>query len=256
MNEVSIELVDFAEYLADEARKISRKYFRTNLGVETKADKSPVTEADREIEMTIRKLVENNFPQHSIYGEEYGQNYGTSEYTWVIDPIDGTKSFMTGRAIFGTLISLVKNDAPVLGIIDQPIVSERWLGVNGKTTFNGEVISARSPVRINDAVFATTSPFLFDERGKSIISKVTEEVSVAIYGGDCYSYGQLALGLLDIIIESGLKPYDYCALVPVIENAGGVITDWEGEKITMGSNGDVIACGDPALHTKLLREIF
>jgi inositol-phosphate phosphatase/L-galactose 1-phosphate phosphatase/histidinol-phosphatase len=257
MQEIPIELIDFAEFLADEARKISRLYFRSQLGVETKSDNTPVTEADKKIEETIRKLIAINFKDHAVYGEEFGRNEKDAEYVWVIDPIDGTKSFITGRALFGTLISLVKNQEPVLGIIDQPILNERWLGANGETKFNGKQVNTRTHVDMGNAIFATTSPLLFDEAGKVVISKISSAANFVIYGGDCYSYGQLSMGFVDLVAESGLKPYDYCALIPIIENAGGVVTDWNGGKLAMNSKkGDIVACGDPSLHKYVMERFF
>lgn len=256
MTELPLELIDFSQYLADEARNISRRYFRSNIGVSIKDDKSPVTDADLEIETMIRKLVKNNFPDHAVYGEEFGPNESDAEYTWVIDPIDGTKSFIAGRPLFGTLIALVKEQKPILGIIDQPIISERWLGVNGKTLFNNREVSTRTNMNVREAIFSTTSPFLFNDAGKYIAGRVTDATAFTLYGGDCYAYGQLAMGCVDVIVESGLKPYDYCALIPVVTNAGGKITDWQGNDIDMRSGGNILACGDPVLHAKLLKEIF
>ena len=256
MQELPIELIDFAEFMADEARKISRLYYRSQLGVEIKDDKSPVTEADRKIEETIRKLVANNFPDHGVFGEEFGHDEGKSQYLWVIDPIDGTKSFISGRPIFGTLISLVTNERPVLGIIDQPITNERWIGANGVTRHNDRQVNTRTGIKMRSAMFVTTTPLGFTERGKYIASRLAEESAFAIYGGDCYSYGQLAMGLVDIVVEDNLKPYDFCALVPIIENAGGIITDWHGNSININSKGSLLACGDPHLHRQLLENYF
>lgn len=256
MQEIPLEIIDFAEFMADEARKISRLYYRSQMGVETKEDKSPVTEADRKIEDTMRKLVQNNFSKHGVYGEEFGQSNENAEYKWVIDPIDGTKSFISGRPVFGTLISLVHNAKPVLGIIDQPVIDERWIGVNGVTKFNGKQVNTRSGMNVGSSIFAVTSPLVFNDRAKFIAERLASEAAFTIYGGDCYSYGQLAMGLVDIVIESNLKPYDFCALVPIIENAGGVITDWRGNAVDMNSAGDVVACGDARLHKQLLEKFF
>ena len=213
--------IEFSEFLADEARKVLIPYYRKQFAVETKADATPVTQVDQDVEKVLRKLIQNNYPEHGVVGEEYGEERQNAEYTWVIDPIDGTKSFITGRPLFGTLIALVREQKPVLGLIDQPIISERWLGVNGVTKFNNEKISTRECGELRDAYFATTSPFLFAQSDLGKIEHITKTAKYTIYGGDCYSYGQLALGRLDVVIEAGLKPYDFCALVPVIENAGG-----------------------------------
>ncbi len=249
---IDIKLVDFAQYLADEARKAIIPYFRQNVAVEDKGDASPVTLADKEAEKVIRKLVELNFPEHGFYGEETGVSAEDAEFVWVIDPIDGTKSFITGRPLFGTLIALVQDKKPVIGVIDQPITKERWLGANGVTTFNGSPVRTRQCHDINAAYFATTSPFLFAAGDEKKIRDITSAVKCTVYGGDCYSYGQLASGGVDLVIESGLKPYDFCALVPVVENAGGKITDWYGNPLELGSTGKVIAAGDEAIHKKAL----
>ena len=201
-------------------------------------------------------MIDNNFPEHGIIAEEYGNEREHSEYKWVIDPIDGTKSFITGRPLFGILIALVKDQTPMLGIIDQPVLQERWLGVNGVTKFNNQKVVTRICENIRDAYFATTSPFLFDKSGMNKIEYITSQVKTTIYGGDCYSYGQLAMGRLDTVIESGLKPYDYCALVPVIENAGGKITDWSGNSLGLYSNGKILAAGDPYIHEQLLKIVL
>ena len=256
MEDVALELIDFAEFLADEARKISQLYYRSQLGIETKQDKTPVTEADRKIEEIIRKLVANNFPKHEVYGEEFGANQNEAEYVWVVDPIDGTKSFIAGRPLFGSLIALLRNSIPIIGIIDQPILQERWVGVNGVTKLNGRQVRCRGGVKLSDAIFATTSPDMFTENGRFLAEKMASQAAFSIYGGDCYSYGQLAMGLVDVVLESSLKPYDFCALIPIIENAGGKITDWQGNDLTMNSSGDVLACGDPLLHKRILESFF
>ena len=256
METTPLELIDFAEFLADEAGKICRLYYRGQLGVQNKADNTPVTEADRKIEETIRKLVEINFPDHVVYGEEMANSEVEAKYTWVIDPIDGTKSFITGRPLFGTLISLVENGQPIIGVIDQPVISERWVAANNATKFNNKIVQTRGGITMDQAIFATTSPFLFSEKDKFIVAKISEATNYTIYGGDCYSYGQLAMGLVDVIVESGLKPYDFLALVPVIENAGGKITDWQGNTLTSKSDGNILACGDVILHKQILKSYF
>lgn len=256
MESLPIELIDFAEFLADEAGKVCRLYYRGQLGVQNKPDNTPVTEADRKIEETLRKLIEINFPDHAVYGEEFGSSGASARYTWFIDPIDGTKSFITGRPLFGTLIALVENKQPIIGVIDQPIINERWLAANNTTKFNNKVVQTRGGVALDKAIFATTSPFLFNDTGKFIVSKISDATNYTIYGGDCYSYGQLAMGLVDVVIESGLKPYDFLALVPIIENAGGKITDWQGNDINANSDGNILACGDAVLHKTLLRDYF
>ena len=251
MVELEERLIDFAQYLADEARKIINSYYRLQFAISDKEDATPVTEVDQAVEKTIRKLIDNNFPEHGIIGEEFGVERENAEYKWVIDPIDGTKSFITGRPLFGTLIALVQGQKPILGIIDQSVLNERWLGANGVTKFNNNIISTRKCNNISAAYFATTSPFAFNEGDLDRIEHITKNAKCTLYGGDCYSYGQLAMGRLDLVIESGLKAHDFCALVPVIENAGGKITDWGGNELDINSNGRILACGDPELHERV-----
>lgn len=247
------ELIPFAEQLATVSGEIVRRYYRKDIPFEVKGDMSPVTLADQEIERSLRALIHNRHPDHGVIGEEFGAANPEAEYQWIIDPIDGTKSFMIGRPIFGTLIALVRGGVPVLGIIDQPILGERWTGVKGfATNFNYEPIRTRKCKKLADAVFCTTSPNLFSGSDYEGFERIRDAVQYAVYGGDCYSYGLLARGSVDIVLETGLKPYDFCALRPIIEGAGGIITDWAGDPITIHSDGRVLACGDRALHKEAL----
>ena len=237
------ELIALATHLADEAGIIAREYFRQPFNIQRKADQSPVTIADQSIEARLREILQRERPQDSILGEEFDNIQGTSNLTWVIDPIDGTKSFMMGRPTFGTLIALCEDSKPILGIIDQPISNERWIGAKGHpTTLNGVPIQTRKNVTLDTAVMASTTPEMFDtpiyERfGKHRFA----------WGSDCYAYGLLACGHVDLILEDDLKPFDFAALSPIIEGAGGFIRDWQGNPLTLASKGQVIALGDPAL---------
>ncbi|PZO91631.1 MAG: histidinol-phosphatase [Sphingomonas sanxanigenens] len=242
--------IALANALADAAGKAIRPFFRAPFSVETKADASPVTEADRAAEAAMRRLIEAESPRDGVIGEEYGAKDGASGRTWVLDPIDGTRSFMAGRPIFGTLIALLVDGWPVLGVIDQPVGRERWLGVTGRPTlFNGKPVRTRPCREIEAAVLATTSPHLFGEaeshRFMGLVATVARRTQ-PIYGGDCYNYGLLASGHIDLVVESGLKLHDFAALVPVVEGAGGRMCDWAGEPLDADSKGDVIAAGDPA----------
>jgi histidinol phosphatase-like enzyme (inositol monophosphatase family) len=239
------EFEALAHRLADAAGEVQRRYFRTPVSVETKPDDSPVTVADREAEAVMRELIAAACPAHGIYGEEHGQERPDAEFVWVLDPIDGTKSFITGRPLFGTLIALAHAGRPVLGVIDQAILRERWLGVAGVgTSHNGRPVRVRPCPRLEDAVLLTTSPDLFDPEERAAFTRVHERVRLPLYGGDCYGYGQLAMGFVDLVIEAGLAAYDFMALAPVIEGAGGQLTDWQGRALDMGSSGQVIAAGD------------
>ncbi len=235
--------------LADVAGAAIRPLFRGQWSEERKADRSFVTEADRAAEAAMRRLIEAEFSADGIIGEEYGTRNEGAGRQWVLDPIDGTTSFIAGRPIFGTLIALLQDGWPVLGIIDQPIAGERWVGRIGQPTlFNGKPAAARPLKELGDAVLATTSPHLFSNEEADAFMAVAKQVAEKkiIYGGDCYNYGLVASGHIDVVIEAGLKLYDYAALVPVVEGAGGIMADWQGNPLDAGSDGTVIALGDPA----------
>jgi inositol-phosphate phosphatase / L-galactose 1-phosphate phosphatase / histidinol-phosphatase len=241
--------IAFANRLADGAGAVIRPLFRGTFGLEDKADASPVTEADRAAEAAMRKLIEAEYPRDAIIGEEYGEKPGTSGRAWVLDPIDGTTSFVAGRPIFGTLIALMQDGWPVLGVIDQPITNERWVGAAGKpTTFNGSPVTSRRCRALDAAVLATTGPHYFTDdeavRFLALASKVARRQIV--YGGDCYNYGLVASGHIDLVVEAGLKLHDFAALVPIVEGAGGTLCDWRGEPLHADSDGSVIALGDSA----------
>ncbi|MAM68091.1 MAG: histidinol-phosphatase [Rhodospirillaceae bacterium] len=240
--------------LADASGRVIRQHFRTPVTVDYKADLSPVTIADRDAEKAIRDILADERPDDGIIGEEFGKSSEASEFVWVIDPIDGTKSFIAGRPIFGTLIALVQNSSPVLGVIDQPVNRERWIGVHGAgTKLNGRPVSVGECKTIADATVATTSPDLFDTSEKLLWQDIASKAKQAVYGGDCYSYALLASGFIDMVVETGLQKYDYCALAPVVEEAGGVISDWQGNPLTIESDGSVLACGDERLHAEVLK---
>jgi inositol-phosphate phosphatase/L-galactose 1-phosphate phosphatase/histidinol-phosphatase len=223
--------------LADTARGIARQHFREPLVVEHKADRSPVTLVDRAIETEMRRLIRAAFPAHGIQGEEFAAERG-GEFTWVLDPIDGTKSFISGFPLFGSLIALLRGDRAVLGVIEAPALGERWVGCEGRPTqFNGRVVGT-SPCRdlAGARVYATTSDtFSSDERRR--FDALCARAAMRRFGGDCYLYGMLASGSCDLVIEAGLKPHDYLALIPVIEGAGGRISDWHGAPLGAGSAG-------------------
>ena len=246
---VPAELVALAQRLADAARPIANRYFRTAVTVDDKTDASPVTIADREAETAMRALLTEHVPQHGVFGEEHGAVRTDAEYVWVLDPIDGTKAFITGLPIFGTLIALLHRGVPVLGIIDQPILGERWLGVAGATsTFNGRPIQVRACRALDQAYMYSTAPIMFPGAYAKPHEALTERVKLFRWGGDCYAYGLLASGHCDLVVEASLKLYDFAALVPVVTGAGGLITDWRGRPLDIESDGSVLAAGDPAAH--------
>lgn len=239
----------FAARLADAAGAAIRPYFRAEFGLESKADATPVTLADRAAETAIRALLEAERPGDGIIGEEFGSVRDDASRQWVIDPIDGTTSFVAGRPIFGTLIALLQDGWPVLGVIDQPILGERWIGATGHpTTLNGKPVSTRRCRALDDAILATTGPQYFSahegEHFMGLAAKTAHKRM--IFGGDCYNYALLSSGHIDLVVEAGLKLHDFAALIPVVEGAGGMMCDWRGEPLDADSAGDVIALGDPA----------
>lgn len=246
--------VALAQTLADQSGTVLRRYFRQPLAIEAKSDLSPVTIADREVESLLRARIAAAFPEHGILGEEFGAARTDAEYVWVIDPIDGTKSFMTGKATFGTLIALTRRGIPILGIIDQPVLRERWLGASGQTTtFNGAPIAVRACARLADASLYATTPQMFVGPDALAFERLMKAVKYPLYGADCYAYGLLASGFTDLVCEASLQPYDYCALVPVVEGAGGVMSDWQGRPVTIATNGRILAASDAALHELALK---
>ncbi len=234
--------------LADAAGEAIRPYFRT-VAAERKEDATPVTLADRAAEEAMRRILAAEAPGDTIIGEELGAKAGSSKRSWVLDPIDGTAAFLAGRPIFGTLIALVVEGWPVLGVIDQPILKERWLGVSGRpTTLNGKPVRTRACRELSDATIGTTGPHYFDDHdGEHFMGLAAKtDHRRMVMGGDCYNYAMLATGQLDIVCEANLKLHDWAALVPVVEGAGGTMADWNGEPLHAASDGRVIALGDPA----------
>ncbi|TCM60038.1 histidinol phosphatase-like enzyme (inositol monophosphatase family) [Acinetobacter calcoaceticus] len=250
--------LDAAHQAADRARIIlneHRQNFRfQHIHFETKDDESPVTEVDQFVENEIRKIIENIYPEHGILGEEFGAEKIQSEFVWVIDPIDGTKQFIAGLPVFGVLIALCHNGIPVLGIIEHPALNERWVGIKGhQSTLNGQPISTRDCTTLETALMSSsnTEPVLAEHLlGYQNIIAATKW---RIYGVACYAYACLATGKIDLSIDSGgMREVDYCALVPVIEGAGGVISDWNGNPLTIHSGKTVVAAGTPALHQQAI----
>jgi inositol-phosphate phosphatase/L-galactose 1-phosphate phosphatase/histidinol-phosphatase len=237
--------VDLARRLTEVSRPILKRYYRKKLDIIDKADESPVTKADRECEAALREKINAAFPDHGIIGEEFGAERADAEHVWVLDPLDGTRSFITGRPLFGTLIALTRAGRPILGVIDMPILNDLFLGVAGEpSTLNGEVIESRGCASLADAYFSTISPVWFQGEHLAPYERLRDGTKSVTFGGDCYQYGMVAAGFIDLVVERGLGIYDYMALAPVIEGAGGFITDWQGQALTMKSEGEVIAAGD------------
>ena len=253
-------LIAGAEAAADVAAAVVRPFFRSGLGADQKTDRSPVTIADRNAEQAMRAVLAERFPKHGILGEEFGLDRPQASLRWVLDPIDGTRAFITGRPTFGTLIGLLDGDRPILGIIDQPITGERWIGAAGRRTiFRGPLggtAGCRPCPALAQAELSCTSPEMLgaeEPRWRRLAAAVRRNY----WGGDCYAYGLLALGQIDIVAERDMKVWDWTALVPVVEGAGGRVIDWAGNSLRPGGDGTVLAVGDPALvplATRLLSQ--
>ena len=260
------ELATFANQLADEARQIILPYWRQPITIVSKIEtnravaESPVTIADQNCELKLRQLIESKYPNHGIYGEEYGSiRTEKANFIWVLDPIDGTKSFITGKPLFGTLIACLYKGIPIIGIIDQCVLKERWVGIVGQgTTFNGQKVTCQGVSSLKESMVYATTPHMFatgeeDDKWKSICHVVKRP----LYGADCYAYGLLASGYgVDLVVEADLGLYDYCALVPIVEGAGGIMTDWNGRRLTLQNHischGRVVACANLKLHQEAI----
>jgi myo-inositol-1(or 4)-monophosphatase len=250
--------IAFMHRLADTSGAAIMPHFRTSLAVENKLAKGfdPVTIADRAAEAAIRALIRQEFPDHSILGEEEDDHKGSSEWTWVIDPIDGTRAFMTGQPLWGTLIALNDGSRPVLGMLDQPYLRERYVGHPAASEFTGPTaqhpLKTRRPVKLGEAILSSTHPDMFKRGAEAdAFHDLRARVRMTRYGGDCYAYGLLAMGLIDVVVESSLKPFDIQALIPIVEGAGGKIVNWRGGDCANG--GQAVACGDLGLLDQVLR---
>ncbi|TEA77553.1 histidinol-phosphatase [Allopusillimonas ginsengisoli] len=248
-----VEIALFAEDIATRSRAIALRNFRHPLAITTKADESPVTIADREVEQALRQAIGQRYPTHGILGEEYGTEHADAEFVWSIDPIDGTRSFVSGHPLWGTLLGLLHRGHPVFGLIDIPVTSERWVGMaNQPATLDGVPCHTRDTATLANAILYATDPDIFDAHEAPLFNTLSRAVYLRRYGGDCYSYGLLASGCIDLVMEAGLQPYDYLAVAPIIKAAGGIITDWEGKPLTMHSCGRVLAAANAGLHQQAL----
>ena len=247
------EMLRLAVELADEARAFVRPRFRSRVSIEEKSDGTPVTEVDTALEARLRDRIHARFPEHGIIGEEGGGQRGDADWVWVLDPIDGTQSFILGKPTFATLIGLMHRGTPVLGVIEHPALGDRWIGAAGTATlFNGAPARVRPCAGVGEAALSTTGPNWFAEDELAAFDRVRRAAKVQHWGGDCHAFGLLASGFIDLVIESSHRLHDFCALVPVISGAGGVMTDWAGRALGAGSGPRVIAAGDRRVHAEAL----
>jgi histidinol phosphatase-like enzyme (inositol monophosphatase family) len=244
---------DFAERLADASREILRAAHRRAVPGEAKGDGSPVTAVDQAVEDRIRDMIGKAFPNHGVVGEERGASSPERDFVWVIDPIDGTLPFLAGFPVFGTLIALLREGAPVLGVIDMPVTEERWVGCEGRaTTRNGMPARVKPCGDLASALLSTSNPDFYDEVDLEVLQRLKAATSWTVYGASCLAYAQIASGRIDLGIDVAFDVFDYLALVPVIRGAGGVITDWEGAPLTLRSGDRFVAAGDGRVHARAL----
>lgn len=249
------ELLPFVQQLSDEAARITLHHFRQSIDVMQKKDASPVTIADQSTEAMLRKKILAQYPEHAIIGEEFGQS-GDSEWQWVIDPIDGTRSYISGFPTYATLIALLHNHQPVLSVIDMPALRERFVAIKDQPTeLNGQRISVSNIEALNDAKLQSTDPGMFSQQQWQRRQQLAKHVALDRFNGDGYLYAMLAAGWIDLVVEADLKPHDFLPLLLIVEQAGGVITDWSGNALTSESNGEVIAAATPALHQASLNQL-
>jgi myo-inositol-1(or 4)-monophosphatase len=253
----AVDFSAFVDQLATVSGETILPFFRTALNISDKAQFGsfdPVTAADHAAETAMRNLIHRTFPGHGIIGEEFGSESTKAEYVWVLDPIDGTKSFISGMPAWGTLIGLLRGGEPVFGMMNQPFIGERFFGDGGRAHYRGPAgkrdLRTRSCAALSDAVLFTTSPLLMNKKDRASFAAVEELARLSRYGGDCYAYCVLAAGHVDLVIETELKPYDVLPLMPIIIGAGGVITTWEGAPPHSG--GRIIAAGDERVHAAAL----
>ncbi len=247
------DYIHFAESLADAGRTTIRDALRKPFDLEIKPDGSPVTAVDKAVEDAMRALISDRFPGHGILGEERQDSAPDAEMKWIIDPIDGTLPFLAGIPVFGTLIALVRGEVPVLGIIDMPMTGERWVGCEGQaTTRNGSPVRSRACGELSQALMSSSNPDFYGERDRPALGRMNAATRWCVYGGSCMAYGQIASGRIDLGIDVNFDIHDYLALVPVIQGAGGAITDWDGAGLTVNSGDRFVAAGDPRVHAQAL----
>ncbi len=251
--EFTARVTRFTEKLADESRAILNDVAGKEPEVDIKSDLSYVTATDRRIEIRLREMIEDEFPDHGIFGEEFGSRDLDADFVWVLDPIDGTAPFVAGIPVFGTLIGVARHGRPWIGVIDHPATADRWVGVSGAyATLNGQAISTRSCGEFGSALLTNSNPDFFQPAQRAAFDALRPQVRYTQYGGSCYAYGVLASGRTDLAVDGGLEPFDIFAPAAVIEGAGGIVTDWTGAGLTLGWSDLVLAAGDRDLHAQSL----
>jgi len=252
----AIDFASFVDQLASASGDTILPFFRTALAIENKkaGGFDPVTAADRAAENAMRALIRKAFPDHGIVGEEYGSERTGAEYVWVLDPIDGTKSFISGMTAWGTLIGLMRFGEPVFGMMHQPFIGERFTGDGGAAHYRGRTgnrdLRVRKCAALSDAVLFTTSPLLMNKEDRATFQRVEDKAKLSRYGGDCYAYCMLAAGQIDLVIETEIKPHDIIPLIPIITGAGGTVTTWENGPPQAG--GRIVVAGDARVHQAAL----
>ncbi len=250
---VTDALMGLALEMAQAARDIVLAHYANPPAFEDKADMSPVTAADRAVEVRLRQMIADAFPDHGVYGEEMGADRADAEYVWVLDPIDGTKAFISGKPLFGSLIGLLHEGRPALGVVEMAALGETWAGAQGyAATRNGAPVSPRTCPDLARAWLHSTSPQMHTGLDFDRFERLRHACLHTLYGADCYNYAMLAAGRADLVCESSLAPYDYVAPAALVEAAGGRATDWTGRPLSLESDGRVLASGDPAAHEKAL----
>jgi myo-inositol-1(or 4)-monophosphatase len=253
----AIDFAAFVDELAAVSGEIIRPFFRSALSVENKSRSGgfdPVTAADRAAETAMRALIKKTFPAHGVIGEEFPPDQPDAEYVWILDPIDGTKSFICGMPAWGTLIALTRHGEPIYGMMHQPFIREQFSGDGAGARYRGpaggRALRTRGCAELSDAIMLTTSPLLMNEADRHCFARVEQAVRLSRYGGDCYAYCVLAAGHVDLIIETELKPHDVLALIPIIQGAGGIMTTWENGRPNEG--GRIVAAGDARVHAQAM----
>ncbi len=255
-DQLHLELEGFAVELAHTAGGIAKAYFRSNFSIDNKDSQGfdPVTSADHAIENVLRESIREAWPDHGIVAEESGEEQGASDFTWYIDPIDGTRAFMSGSPLWGTLVGLCEAGTPIIGLLIQPILGEVFIGsANGSWLVHESGrrrLQSSGRRQLDLATLTTTGPEFFDAEGLEAFRRVSDACLLTRYGGDCYNYAMLAAGFVDLVVEDGLNSFDIVPLVPIIRSAGGIVTSWEGGSVMAG--GSVIAAANSELHEQAL----